>query len=456
MDYKDAPGTGLLPYDDSKITSISSYANRLIDHTLRELLELEDIDSPIKKRGSFGSTLETQYFKIPANTLKEPDFRKVGVELKSTPMKRNANGKLVAKERLVLSKINFTELVEESWESSSLLEKTASMLIVAYLYEREKNPVDYRILLTKLWGLPDGDIKQFQLDWELIRQKVADGKAHEISGRDTIYLEACTKSANGKVVTSQPFSDTKAKPRAWALKASYMTTVLSGLKNAQEIERESSEQDLGLMELLTKRFAPLIGKSIEELATEFDIDPSKKPKNITDLLTKRILGISQGKKIMEFEKAGLKTKTIRLQRNGYPKESISFPAFSFAELATTPFEKSDFYSQLDQKYLFVVYREDKQTKGKFNLSQILLWQMPEDDFAEAKKCYELMQKRTIAGTDSYTVGSKENRCCHVRPHGRNSEDTLQTPNGDFVVKKSFWLNSRYIGNEIARMTETTS
>ena len=49
-------------------------------------------------------------------------------------------------------------------------------------------------------------------DWELINQKIKDGKAHELSEGDTFYLGACTKgSTAAKSLRKQPFNEIKAK-----------------------------------------------------------------------------------------------------------------------------------------------------------------------------------------------------------------------------------------------------
>ena len=38
----------------------------------------------------------------------------------------------------------------------------------------------------------------------------------------------------------------------------------------------------------------------------------------------------------------------------------------------------------------------------------------------------------------------ESAVAHVRPHGKNSQDTIITPQGTMEMKKCFWLNAKYI------------
>ena len=444
-------------YNKNDRQSIVEYASMLIGSTLRESTDAEEIADIKRSKGSFGEAVEYYYFDLKNNSDSAPDFKEACIELKTTPLKRSKGGALSAKERLVLGMINYMTVVDETFETSHLMEKADDILLISYLWEPDKDPLDYEVEIVELISLselPKGDLSQIKLDWETVVNKVRNGRAHEISGSDTLYLEACTKAANAQARRKQPYSDIEAKPRAWALKASFMTAMSNRiLEGMQSIERKAGEAELDLLGLVKKRFVPYYGMTEQELGERFGyITPGKrKPKNLCALVTRRILGVSDDAKIEEFEKAGIVPKTMRIKRNGTPKESVSFPKFDYFELAATPFEESDFATYLDQKYLFVIYREDEE--GEYRLSEVAFWQMPEDDLEEAERCYEEMRSRVKNGHAEDSVKATENRCCHVRPHGRDSNDTLPTPQGDQVVKKCFWLNAQYLKTEIAKLTQ---
>ncbi len=438
-----------LPYDPSDRESVVDHAAALVGHTLREKTDVDAVDDPKARRGAFGDTVESGYFGIKSNSVQGPDFPEAGLELKTTPVKLTKAGKLVAKERLVITMIDYMTVVDEEFETSTFLDKASDVLLVTYLYEKEKEPIDYVVEFAADWGLPEEDMPVFKEDWETVVNKVRDGRAHEISGGDTLYLEACTKASSSAVRRQQPFSDIPAKPRAWALKASYMTATYEKM-GMQAIDRDENERGLGLLELVRRRFEPYFGMTEEELGSHFGHlrDGKRKPKDLCARVTRKILGVDEDAKIAEFEKAGIKPKTIRLQASGRPKEAMSFPRFDYCELAERDFEDSDFLTYLEQKYLFVIYREDD--AGVYRLSDVCFWQMPEADLSEAKKCYDQMRENVRSGHAEISVKSSENRCCHVRPHGRNAEDTCPTPYGEPVVKKCFWLNQGYLQDEIAR------
>lgn len=459
-----------LPYDPADRYSIVFYAKELVGKTLRESIDVGHIDAPKKRRGSFGNAVEEYYFLFPPNSSPEPDFEGVGLELKTTPLKRNSKGKIIAKERLVITMIDYMGVVHESFETSHLMRKASNMLIISYLWEPDKDPLDYVVEVAEEWGIPERDKPQIKADWETVVGKVRAGRAEDISGSDTLYLEACTKASDSSVRRRQPYSDVPAKPRAWALKSSYMTAVQNGLLERartdstdgapsslgpsgrrrapyRAIARAEDERKLSLLDLARRRFALYVGLTESQLAMCFGLTRSK---HLCARITNRILGMGTDDRIEEFEKAGIRPKTMRLKRDGMPKEAVSFPAFDYYELAARRFEDSDFYSYLHSTWLFVIYRED--ADGEFRLSDICFWRMPDSDIPEAKRCYDQMRANVLAGHAEISVKSTENRCCHVRPHGRDSRDVTPQPYGKPVVKKSFWLNQRYLAGEIERMT----
>lgn len=447
-----------LPYDKSDTQSIVEYAQILVGSTLRDKIsdDVEDIDDPHRKRGSFGNALEEYYFMYMPNSISEPDFPEVGMELKATPLKRLKNGDTVSKERLVITMINYMDVINETFETSHLLDKADKILLIQYMYEPDVSPLDYVIEVAALWGLPKEDMPIFKQDWETVVNKVRAGKAHEISGSDTLYLEACTKASTSADRRKQPFSDIDAKPRAWALKNSYMTAVSRGLLNKMKpLKRSRNEANFTVFELVENRFRSYYGKTEAELASLFGLlkEGARKPKNLCATITNRILGVDDDSKIEEFEKAGIKPKTIRLKANGVPKESMSFPTFDYFDVAEQPFEDSDFCEQLETKHLFVIYREDPKERETYKLSNVMFWQMPDEDLVEAEKCYDEMARRINQGHADESVKSSENKCCHVRPHARNSDDTKMTPYGVPVVKKCFWLNASYLAEQISAYLE---
>lgn len=151
-----------LPYKPDDRDSILAYAQKLVGSTLRAHIDVDAIDDPARRKGSFGNAVEEYYFKYDINSNSNPDFDQVGIELKTTPLKYNGKGNLVSKERLVITMINYRDVVNETFETSHLLAKASNILLISYLYEKDKDPLDYPIKVVALWGLPEEDMPVFK------------------------------------------------------------------------------------------------------------------------------------------------------------------------------------------------------------------------------------------------------------------------------------------------------
>ncbi|MCL4078277.1 DNA mismatch repair protein [Coriobacteriia bacterium Es71-Z0120] len=442
-----------LPYDPTDRDSILAHAQRLIGRTLREMAR--DLDVQIdftSDKGGFGSALERHYFRINPGNKSEPDFEEAGIELKSTPLKR-VRSKLVAKERLVLGMIDYCAIVGEQWENSSFLRKNAHLLLVFYLHEPGKDPADFVIKIVRLWEFPPEDLEIIRQDWHKIVAKIREGRAHELSEGDTLYLAACTKSADSSKRTKQPYSSVPAKPRALALKASYMNSIIrdslerrekAGLRplvDAQELSKTDFES------AIAERFAPYIGKTADEIAGLLGVKASRSSKGYFASITDAILGLSPGERAAEFEKAGLVVRTMRILPSGRPKEDISFRAFDYRKLVEQTWEESDLREELSKRFFFVIYRLN--ASGAPVLAATRFWSMPLNDVeTHARACFEETVLRIREDRAEYLPRKSDNPAVHVRPHARDSRDVIETPSGKKLCKKSFWLNGSYIKDQL--------
>ena len=83
-----------------------------------------------------------------------PDFKRAGVELKTTALERRKKG-LTAKERLVLQMIDYSEIVNETYESSCFMKKSQLMLLISNEYQNDRPIVDSEILMARLINLAE-------------------------------------------------------------------------------------------------------------------------------------------------------------------------------------------------------------------------------------------------------------------------------------------------------------
>ncbi len=456
-------------YDETDAKSIEAYSQNLIDKSFQDILN-DDLGDKVEEstssyfenrnfKGGLGNLVEQHFFHYEPNNSPDPDFPIAGVELKLTPFKKNKNGSYSAKERLVLTMIDYMTLIDESFESSHFWHKSKLLLLIHYLWKEKTDRLSYKIKYANLFTPSPQDLEIIKNDYRIIQEKVKRGLAHQLSGSDTLYLEACTKASTSAVTRPQPNSSIKAKPRAFAFKTSYMTYILNHCimkdnKDDESIIKGSTKTPFE--EYIKRKISKYKDYSVDELCKEFDIAFDKKPKNLEALIAYRILGI-KGNKASEFEKAGIVVKAIRIENSGKIKEHMSFPNFKFTEIIKENWEDSTFRNYLDDtRFFFVVYKYDNQ--GILRLKGCQFWSIPYDNLENnvksvwLKTCKVINEGIKITERNGKTYNNfpspSENPVCHVRPHARNKDDTYELPNDDSFTKQCFWLNNSYILSQI--------
>ncbi len=436
-----------LAYDKRSPESLLGFAKGLPGKTLAEAVDMTFATENVKNKGDLGSMIERYYFKYEPNSFHGPDFIEAGVELKTTGVLRKPQGGYKAKERLVLTMINYMTLVNEHWSTSSLIEKSRLMLILFYLYEKGLAVIDRRFVLDPLlFEFPPEDLEIIRRDWETIKQKIEDGKAHELSEGDTYYLGACRKGSGGinEKLRDQPFSEVKAKARAFSLKPSYVNRIIDG--HTTEANVLDVTPTVSIEEATRNKFRPYLGKTVEEISAMFGFQKQgKNDKGFYRSLAMHILGGANKRTIPELDKAGVEVKTIRVNKDWMPAEAMSFPTFKYMEIVEEDWEDSSFFNKIEQKFLFVIFREDD--NGDLRLEKVNYWNMPYSDRQEAQRVWE-DTKRRVAIDASDLPKSTESRVAHVRPKAKNAQDTRPTPQGTHLIKKCFWLNRSYIGDVV--------
>lgn len=437
---------------------------------LRRALEikgipLRDVDTTGRLttgKGAIGTVIEESWFGYSPNSESEPDFPEAGVELKVTPYLRGRNG-IHAKERLVCNIINYMEEYDKTFNTSAFWHKCNTMLLMSYEHLKDKPKGDFRIDEAILFSFPEEDLIIIEHDWETIIKKVRAGKAHEISEGDTLYLAACTKGANASSVRPQPFSDIKAKQRAYSLKSSYMTQILNkyifgNVQNPRIIRHWSSLQNCTFEDYIIRKVSEFYGKTQQELKSIFGVDSNAK--SLNEILLARMLNVSgRIAYTEEFQKAGIVPKTIRVQKNGSIKESMSFPTFDFIELSQEDeWEESKLYNYLaPTKFMFVIFQERED--GQYVFDRVMFWNIPNDDLEEVCRVWKrtvdtlrngVVFTPTARGTSNNLPKQSESNVAHVRPHAKDSSDTLPLPDGRTMAKQCFWLNNTYIKKQIEK------
>lgn len=366
-------------------------------------------------------------------------------------------------------------------EDSHIMEKINLILLMLYKREENKERTEYIITHSQLFSITNKLLKEdFEIikdDYKKIVTKIQNGEAHLLSESDTTYLAASTKGSTAKKSLQPQFynPDIKAKRRAFSFKPGFMTSIINnyifnGTETYESIINKSEELiNTTFEDLILTRLNDYIGYSKQQLKDKFNLKTDSK--NIYSILAFRMLGIKSNN-AEEFIKANIVVKTIRVEKNGKIKYSMSFPPFTIKHLLQETWEDSWFYNYFSEtKFLFVVYKNNGAdyvfSGAKFwNLSTTLLEGEAKKDWLKVKEAYKNVQfypKNNIIknnlpnSSDTNLFFSKlhTQQTAHIingvgsgKGLSKYEKYTDVLPNGDRMPIQSFWLDKNFVANQI--------
>ena len=451
----------VLPYDKTSAKSIFDYSKGLLGNTLRDFV-WDEYDVR-KGKGSLGQMVENIYFYLETNSNPSSDFSEAGMELKCTPLKKSKQDDFLIKERLVCNMINYCDVVKDDFEHSHFYLKCRLMLLLFYLHQTNCNNLDLEFIFSVLWKLPEKDLLIIKNDYNVIIEKIKQGKAHELSEGDTMYLGACRKGQKGESLMKQPYNaDVDAPRRAFSLKMAYMRTVLnyvvdSGKNAVSNVEGTKSElvstkalRTHSFDEILLSRFKPFLKMSLEKIAKRKNVDISSNPKNKFAMAANAIAASTKCANVNrseEFLKAGLTMKTIRVQANGIIKEAMSFENIDYIEVAECDeWIDSRLYELYSSRFMFVVFKEQNAGKDDYVLDDVFFWTMPQQDLEWAEVYWNHIKENVLANhiSEEYWWKGADKKKFHVRPKAQKATDLAPTLDGRGAKKFCYWFNNDYV------------
>jgi DNA mismatch repair protein MutH len=480
-------------YDESNPLSIENYSKGLIGKTFEEVLYnyifeddtkyevIKEMFNNPRRKGSLGNLIEEFYFGYIPNNSPEPDFPKAGVELKVTPYEKTKTGKIRAGERLVLGMIPNDEPISDNFFESSAYKKMKLILLVLYYrnkdIERIQHPIHYSQLVSIHSDALRKDLEIIKSDYKIIATKIREGKAHELSEADTMYLGAATKGASAESSNQPQFYNKleSAKRRAFSLKQSYMTVFINEYifgeqKTYDDIVEEAVTNET-FENIVLSKIAKYKHYTTEHLQDILGIVDSNAKHRYSKIVF-NLLNV-KSTNAEEFEKSNTQVKTIRIEEDGSIKESVSFPAISFKEFAEEEWESSLVYNFFSEtRFLFVIFRC---IDGVYRLNDAFFWNMPYSDLnVEGKEDWTRAQQVVREGVKFKVSGSRvynnlpnysETTIFHLRPKSNNSaynvpdkclhrgdieKDADILPNGDMMTRQCFWLSKKYLLGQIKK------
>ena len=412
-------------------------------------------------KGVLGNAIEVGHFYYLPNSSTKPDLN--WAELKCTGLVPDGDGGRRAKERLVICMINYGGdpdskipcVVEETAETSHAFQKLLSVLLVFYDYAKVEHPdqlIDLPIRLVDIWSPSPDDMALFKRDWEVIQGYVREGRAHELSEGLTPMLGACTKSSNSEKTVRQRIGPTPAKPRAFALKQAFVTAIYRNLTSRQQVdtlpatvllaEPATMSPKLNLESKIVSDMSTYSGMTLEDICSELSLTgefggKSGNSRRMNKFVNKVATGFQYQKigQLPEFQKSGLTVKVVRIKKNGEAAESVSFPAFEYAEVAAEErWEDSSLYQDLVKRFLFLFLRDPGDGKP-VRFDRAVFWSMPEADLDKTEQVWQAAVRLIGMNRLEELPVEAQTYAVHIRPHDRRRYPGF---------KRSYWLNRRYV------------
>lgn len=430
-----------------------NYTQNIIGKTFKELDTHDLLSKGTKDKGILGKIVETGFYKYPLNNNPTADFENLGIELKVSGFIENKNKTLSAKERISLSKIDYFSIINEEFEFSKLLFKNKKILIIWYEYDKtQKN--NWGNFIIKYYQLYDMSIDEniFKNDFNIIKSKVIEGKAHEISEGDTSYLGACTKGQKGKDRTAQPNNSLLyAKPRAYSLKQSYMTGVIRSLNNTTF----TAAKVLTIQDYITNIMIPYLGMTQVDIWEKITGQSytTKIPKNLSKMISDRLIGKDNELPLKDdiFTKTKYIIKNTSLNEKNYPLERLSFRNLILSEF-NEEWENSTWKTYYEEVTIILIcYKSNKNVpNGLRKLDSIKKITFTSDDLDNFKLSYDAV-KIAIKNRNISLLpypNSFENQILELAQKGNGGDDAYNNFLQKDTTRTCFMLQKEFVFNKI--------
>lgn len=434
-----------------------SFTKNIIGKKFKDIDKQNLLATNKKDKGILGKVVETGFYGYDLNSSPEADFSELGIELKVAGFKKNKNNTISAKERLVLSKIDYCKIIEEEFEFSKLLFKSKKLLIIWYEYDynNKDNYGDFEIKYYQLYNMGiDEDV--FKNDFNIIKNKVLNGEAHLLSEGDTSYLGACTKGAKGTDITKQPNSSINAKPRAYSLKNGYMTGILRSIDFESQIPAKFKTAKSYVYDKLKPYFGLSQREIWEQISGEKLAVETRVPKNLNKMISDRVIGKDADLGSIDdvFNKVTYAIKNIPVDDKNYPMERLSFRNLYLSEFEEI-WKESDWKNYFEEINLIIVLYQGKKDGKKMKngdriLKDVISVTFTLDDISLFKQSY-LMVQEAIKTKDISKLPypkSYEGQVLEIAPKGQGGDDAYNNfLNKDFT-KTCFMLDKDFVNFKI--------
>ena len=161
-----------------------------------------------------------------AGSMPEPDFRLIGVELKTIPIGSNRR----PLESTYVCTVPLAGDATPRWRDSNVRRKLARVLWVPFEGDRAIALPDRRIGTAWLWSPSTAEEWALERDWETLMDRVVLGRVEEISAHEGECLQIRPKAANAaarRLAIGATGAMEPTLPRGFYLRQSFTAAILA-------------------------------------------------------------------------------------------------------------------------------------------------------------------------------------------------------------------------------------
>ena len=202
-------------------------ASHLAGKNLQYLADQCNCELPgdlLTAKGLIGTLLE-EYLGATAGSLPEPDFRDIGVELKTIPINRQGN----PGESTFVCTVSLLPGENRDWEHSLVRRKLSRVLWVP-IEADDAIPVNQRRIGSPvLWSPSNEQEKELRTDWSELVDMLMTGNLDQVTSHYGKYLQIRPKAQNARSLQSGIDSEgnlSPTLPRGFYLRAGFTRTIL--------------------------------------------------------------------------------------------------------------------------------------------------------------------------------------------------------------------------------------
>lgn len=210
------------------ILELQERASSLCGKTLAQCARLLGVSVPtsqLEQKGWIGQLLE-KLLGADAKNHQQPDFTKLGVELKTIPIGDSGR----PSESTFVTTIQLDKISHESWQTSKVYQKLAHVLWVPIEDTKHVTLPNRLIGQPLLWQPSHDELQVLERDWLELVELITSGHLEQISGRIGDALHIRPKAANSLVLTkayNHLGEKVKTLPRGFYLRGAFTHKILS-------------------------------------------------------------------------------------------------------------------------------------------------------------------------------------------------------------------------------------